>query len=87
VQQGRQLHQFARRHAEYCCDLLEGLMAEWATRPAAEGIADHRRHIDEVRAALDWAFSPHGDASIGVALTAAAVPLWTRFSLLNECRQ
>ncbi len=62
-------------------------MAEWATRPAAEGIADHRRHIDEVRAALDWAFSPHGDASIGVALTAAAVPLWMRLSLLNECRQ
>ena len=39
-----------------------------------------------MRAALDWAFSPGGDASIGVALTAAAVPLWMRLSLLEECR-
>ena len=31
------------------------------------------------------AFSPHGDASIGVALTAAAVPLWMHLSLLDEC--
>jgi len=37
-------------------------------------------------AALDWAFSPRGDAAIGVALTAAAVPLWMGLSLLEECR-
>ena len=37
-------------------------------------------------AALDWAFSPSGDGSIGVALTAAAVPLWMRLSLMEECR-
>ncbi len=45
------------------------------------------RHIDNLRAALDWAFSPEGDASIGVALTAAAVPLWMQLSLLEECRR
>jgi predicted ATPase len=39
-----------------------------------------------LRAALDWAFSPGGDASIGVALTAAAVPLWVHLSLMEECR-
>jgi hypothetical protein len=38
-------------------------------------------------AALDWAFSPGGDESIGVALTAAAVPLWISLSLLEECRR
>ena len=42
--------------------------------------------IDNLRVALDWAFSPAGDASIGVALTAAAVPLWMHLSLLEECR-
>ena len=38
-----------------------------------------------MRAALDWSFSPNGDGSVGVALTAAAVPLWIRLSLLSEC--
>src|SRR4029077_4126201 len=44
------------------------------------------REIDNLRAALDWAFSPGGDGSIGVALTAAAVALWMRLSLPEECR-
>ena len=40
-----------------------------------------------MRASLDWAFSPGGDAQIGAALTAAAVPLWVQLSLLAECRE
>jgi len=39
-----------------------------------------------VRMALDWAFSPGGDAALGVALTIAAVPLWRFLSLMEECR-
>ena len=42
--------------------------------------------IDNLRAALDWTFSPDGDATLGVALTAAAIPLWMQLSLLEECR-
>jgi predicted ATPase len=49
-------------------------------------LADYGPQIDNLRAALDWAFSPGGDATIGVALTAAAVPLWIHLSLLDECR-
>ena len=44
------------------------------------------RRIDNLRAALDWAFSPIGDVAVGVALTVAAVPLWFQLSLINECR-
>src|ERR1700740_3748920 len=33
-----------------------------------------------------WKFSPAGDAQIGVALTAAAVPAWMQLSLMEECR-
>ena len=76
----------ARRHAEYYRDLFERAEAEWETRPTAEWLADYGRQIDNLRAALDWAFSPGGDALIGVALTAAAVPLWMQLSLLEECR-
>jgi predicted ATPase len=67
---------FARRHAEYYRDLYERAEAEWERRPTAEWLADYAWRIDNLRAALDWAFSPDGDISIGVALTTAAVPLW-----------
>jgi predicted ATPase/DNA-binding winged helix-turn-helix (wHTH) protein len=78
--------QLARRHAEYYRDLFERAESEWETRPAAEWLTDYGRQIDNLRAALDWAFSPPGDTSFGVALTAAAVPLWMQLSLLEECR-
>jgi predicted ATPase/DNA-binding winged helix-turn-helix (wHTH) protein len=76
----------ARRHAEYYRDLFERAEAESEARPTAEWLGDCGRQIDNLRAALDWAFSPGGDASIGVALTAAAVPLWMHLSLTEECR-
>jgi predicted ATPase/DNA-binding winged helix-turn-helix (wHTH) protein len=73
-------------HAEYYRDLFERAETEWETRPTAEWLGDYGRQIDNLRAALDLAFSPGGDASIGVALTAAAVPLWMHLSLMEECR-
>jgi predicted ATPase/DNA-binding winged helix-turn-helix (wHTH) protein len=77
----------ARRHAEYYRDLLERADDEAAARPTDEWLADYAREIDNLRAALDWAFSPGGDGTIGVALTGAAAPLWMRLSLLEECRR
>jgi predicted ATPase/TolB-like protein len=76
----------ARRHAEYYRDLFEQTAAEWGTQPAAQWSAAYKPRIDNLRAALDWAFSPRGDASIGVTLTVLSVPLWMRLSLLDECR-
>jgi predicted ATPase len=76
----------ARRHAEHHRDLFERTEAESATRPGAEWQADYARKIDDVRSALNWAFSPGGDVSIGVALTVAAIPLWMHLSLMDECR-
>jgi predicted ATPase/DNA-binding winged helix-turn-helix (wHTH) protein len=82
-----ELEQASRRHAKYCLDLCGHAEAEWQTRRAADWHRDYGTRIDDVRAALDWAFSPRGDAAIGVALTAAAVPLWCQLSLLDECRR
>ena len=76
----------ARRHAEYYRDVFERAELEWESRPTAEWLADYTWRIDNIRAALDWAFSPGGDASIGVALTAATAPLWMHLSLVDECR-
>jgi predicted ATPase/DNA-binding winged helix-turn-helix (wHTH) protein len=75
----------ARRHARRYLHLLESAEADAETRPTDEWLANYVPRIDNLRAALDWAFSPGGDASIGVALTAAAVPLWMHLSLMEEC--
>jgi predicted ATPase/DNA-binding winged helix-turn-helix (wHTH) protein len=83
---GGEFEQVARRHAAYYRDFFEQAEVECETRPTAEWLEDYRHWIDNVRTALDWAFSPSGDASIGIALTAASVPLWFQLSLMLECR-
>jgi predicted ATPase/DNA-binding winged helix-turn-helix (wHTH) protein len=77
--------QIARRHAEYHRNLFERADAEVATRPTGEWLAEYAQEIDNLRAALDWAFAPGGDGSMGVALTAAAFAIWMRLSLIEEC--
>jgi predicted ATPase len=76
----------ARRHAEFCLDLFERAQIEWKRQPETESLATYRGRIDDLRAALDWAFSPDGDATIGVALTVASERLWFGLSLMDECR-
>jgi predicted ATPase/DNA-binding winged helix-turn-helix (wHTH) protein len=83
--QNGELDAVARRHAEFYRELFERAETEWETRPTAEWLADYGWRLDNLRAALDWAFSPGGDLSVGVALTAAAVPLWMHLSLMEEC--
>jgi len=75
----------ARRHAEFYRDLFERAEREAPARPTGEWLADEEIEIDNLRTALDWAFSHAGDGPLGVALTTAAVPLWMRLSLLEEC--
>jgi predicted ATPase len=76
---------FARRHAQHYHNLSVIAEGEWHSRRANEWLEDHRHLIDNVRAALEWAFAPSGDAGLGVALTVAALPLWFQLSLMNEC--
>jgi predicted ATPase/DNA-binding winged helix-turn-helix (wHTH) protein len=76
----------AHHHARYYGILFENAESESTERSRQEWLHDCAREIDNLRAALDWAFSPGGDGSVGVALTNAAFPLWMRLSLLEECR-
>ena len=56
--------------------------------PRAESRLDViRRELGNLRAALDWAFSPNGDAQVGIALAAVAVPCLFDLSLVDECRE
>jgi len=76
----------AQRHAEYIRDLFERAEAETSS-PLSEWLGTYGAELDNLRAALDWAFSPDGDTQLGIVLTAVAVTLWVRLSLFSECRE
>ncbi len=75
----------AQRHACFHRDLFEAAARAWETQAGAAWLGLYARRIDDLRTALGWAFAPDGDATIGVALVVAAVPLWFQLSLVDEC--
>ena len=75
-----------RRHADHHLAVLTRAEEESTHLQIAEWLAGHGRNIDDVRGALAWAYSSEGDPDLAVALTIAAIPLWTQLSLLDECR-
>jgi predicted ATPase/DNA-binding winged helix-turn-helix (wHTH) protein len=76
----------ARRHAEFFRDLF----APATERPFVDFAALPRyvREIDNMRAALDWAFSRGAeDVDISIGLAVAAGPVLLATSMLPECRR
>src|SRR5580693_8833673 len=75
----------ARRHAIFYAKFLEhdeiiqSLFGE-------HDLSGYAPHIGNVRAALGWAVSGHGDVAVGVELATWAAPLFIGLSLLEECR-
>jgi len=76
-----------RRHAEYFRVLLTPAGTVSPLEPGLEAVSRYGREIDNIRAALDWCFSPAGDVSIGTAITALFVPMWIHLALVAECRR
>jgi predicted ATPase/DNA-binding winged helix-turn-helix (wHTH) protein len=74
-----------RLHADYYHALFARAGAGASARSKGEWLADYGRQTDNLRAALDWAFAPSGDAALGVALAAVATDFWIAMSLLSEC--
>jgi predicted ATPase/DNA-binding winged helix-turn-helix (wHTH) protein len=75
----------SRRHAIFFVKLLQ-----WdeivQSRFGEHDLSGYAPHIGNVRAALEWALSDHGNLGVGVELTAWAAPLFIGLSLLEECR-
>ena len=75
-----------RRHAEYLHALLTKAESDWDHMPRQAWLDIYANCIADARAAIDWAFSPVGDAALGVQLTALALPLGFQLSLIDEFR-
>jgi predicted ATPase len=77
----------AGHHALYFRDLFAPQARGARSSLSDDNLARHIREIDNVRAALDWSFSPAGDPAIGVDLTAAYAPVWRHLSQMSECSE
>jgi predicted ATPase/DNA-binding winged helix-turn-helix (wHTH) protein len=77
--------QAARRHVAWLLEALPAVEREIGTASAGAQSNNHVRLIDDVRAALDWAFSPRGNSLVGTTLVGHSVSLWLHLSLVSEC--
>jgi predicted ATPase len=75
-----------RRHAAYHARLLADIGLNTTGRPPIGRLETHSPRIDDIRAALDWAFGEEGDGALGVKLAAASAPVWLHLLLLDEYR-
>ena len=74
----------ARRHAEHCQALFAPFATAGQLQSALDDLGLYRREIDNLRAALNWAFASDGDAALGVALAATGADFWVAVSLVAE---
>jgi predicted ATPase/DNA-binding winged helix-turn-helix (wHTH) protein len=77
----------ARRHATYFRELARKAEADWKTLTASKWLSIHGRTIDDMRLAIDWAFSDNGELAVGLDITIATAPLWFQLSLMDEYRE
>jgi predicted ATPase/DNA-binding winged helix-turn-helix (wHTH) protein len=76
-----------RLHAEHVRELLEGAVSHWEKTTRQEWLARYGSLLDDVRAALEWAFAPEGNIELGTALTVGSLPYGFQFSLIDESKQ
>src|SRR5580692_10838975 len=75
----------ARRHAIFYAKFLERDEIIQSVFDQHD-LSAYAPHIGNVRAALGWALSEHGDVTVGIELATWAAPLLIGLSLLEECR-
>ncbi|BAB53079.1 ATP-binding protein [Mesorhizobium japonicum] len=80
-----ELRRVQRAHARFFLEAFGEAEGDFENLPAIDWLRLYGWQIDDLRAALDWAFAPGGDDALGVELTAIAIPLWHQLSLLDEC--
>ncbi len=82
----QECREMRRRHANYLRDLIDRAGREQDNMSARAWCAAYGSTMDDVRAALEWAFSAEGDLLLGIQLTTVAMPLGYQLSLVDEMR-
>ena len=74
----------ARHLTLHLSDRFEEATRCWPTTPDIEWLAVYEPDLDNLRAALHWAFERGGDANLGVRLFGYTNDFWLHLSLLPE---
>ena len=74
-----------RRHCEHMIHALGRFEATIWALPSPESIDFFILNLSNLRAALDWSFSAHGDTRLGAKLAAASACLFHNAGLSPEC--
>jgi predicted ATPase len=76
-----------RRHAMFFRDLFDRVCGDWYTLPDVDWCNAYLPERDNLRNALDWAFGPQGEPSIGIEIAGTSHQVWWQLSLIAEARQ
>jgi predicted ATPase/DNA-binding winged helix-turn-helix (wHTH) protein len=77
----------AARHAAYYWQWLETTAAQWQTLPIGAERAPCFAGLNNARIALEWCFAANERVELGIALAAAAAPVFLSMSLFTECHR
>jgi predicted ATPase/DNA-binding winged helix-turn-helix (wHTH) protein len=77
----------AARHAEFFAEVAKQASADWKQLSTEDWRQTYQTDIDDMRGALDWAFSDEGENQIGIDILSYSTPFWIQFSLHDECQR
>lgn len=77
----------ARQHAEYVYAHLREAGGDGQAHARSPACVEFFPPLEDVHAALDWAFSSYGDPALGAAIVTAALPSWLNLPSEDECRR
>lgn len=76
-----------QRHAEFFAPVTRKASIDWKQLATGNWCKLYSQNIDDVKAALDWAFSDDGDWYLGINMLADSAPFWVQFSQHDECQK
>jgi len=79
-----ELKAISRRHAEFCLALVRRSREQWASEEGVGWVAAYDRWMDDISAAVNWAYTADSDAiELGIELAAMSAPLAVRLARLR----
>ena len=66
----------AARHAQFFIEVAKQALADWKQLPTEDRRQAYQTDIDDIRGALDWAFSDEGDEQVGIDILSCCTPFW-----------
>ncbi|WP_457391487.1 ATP-binding protein [Roseateles sp. P5_E1] len=84
LDEARERQAASLRHARWLAGVLAEADAAWNRMTRQQWMSRYSPLIDDIRAALDWAFTPEGDVALGVELTIAGFAIGRQMLLVDE---